>query len=130
MSRFTRFGGKNKIWLMGRYARQQLDSLGLEFRRITGTAKKLGFAVDGFKTSAGDAMVVTHFGLDNANAGDGVIIDPAHCRIAQLRKMKHNRNIQTNNLDGELHEFLGELGLWPDQEQAHGRLLNMTTKVI
>lgn len=130
MNVFTRFGSKRKIWLCGRDARQQLDGLGLEYRRITGDATKLGFAVEGIRSSFGDAMMVTHHGLDNAHAGHMIVLDPEHSRIAQLRKLDHNENIQTPGRDGEEHEFIGELGLWMDQEKAHGVCTNLTTLLV
>ena len=130
MNVFTRFGSKRKIWLCGRDARQQLDGLGLEYRRITGDAAKLGFAVDGIRSSFGDAMLVTHHGLDNAHAGHMIVLDPEHSRIAQLRKIDHDENIQTPGRDGEEHQFVGELGLWIDQEKAHGVCTNLTTQLV
>lgn len=130
MNVFTRFGSKRKIWMCGRDSRQQLDSLGLEYRRITGKAAKLGFAVDGIRSSFGDAMMVTHHGLTNAHADRIVVLDPEHSRIAQLRKIKHNKNIQTPGRDGEEHEFLGELGLWIDTERAHGMISGLTNQLV
>lgn len=130
MNVFTRFGSKRKIWMCGRDARQQLDSLGLEYRRITGKASKLGFSVDGIRSSFGDAMMVTHHGLTNAHADRIVVLDPEHSRIAQLRKIKHNKNIQTPGRDGEEHEFLGELGLWIDTERAHGMISGLTNQLV
>jgi hypothetical protein len=130
MNVFTRFGGDSKIWMCGRDARQQIDGLGLEYRRITGKAAKIGFSVDGIRSSFGDAMLITHLGLTNAHADRIVVLDPAHARIAQLRKMKHNRNIQTPGRDGEEHEFLGELGLWIDTERAHGMVYNVTNQLV
>ena len=130
MSVFTSYGGDRKVWLCGRDARQQLDGVGLEFRRITGEAKKLGFSVDGFKTSAGSAMVTTHLGLSNAYAGHIIVVDPAHARIAQLRKVKTVKNVQTPGTDGEEHYSMGENGLWTDQELAHGIVYNVTKKLV
>jgi len=130
MNVFTRFGSKSKIWMCGRDARQQLDSLGLEYRRITGKASKLGFKADGIRSSFGDAMMVTHHGLTNAHADRIVVLDPEHSRIAQLRKIKHNKNIQTPGRDGEEHEFIGELGLWIDTERAHGMISGVTNQLV
>ena len=130
MNVFTRFGSKRKIWLAGRDARQQLDGLGLEYRRITGEAAKLGFSVDGIRSSFGDAMLVTHFGLDNAHAGHMIVLDPEHSRIAQLRKLDHYEDIDIKARDGEQHEFKAEVGLWIDQEKAHGVCTNLTNQLV
>lgn len=130
MNVFTRFGSKDKIWMCGRDARQQLDSLGLEYRRVTGKAAKLGFTVDGIKSSFGTAMMVTHHGLSNAHGDRIVVLDPSHSRIAQLRKVHHNKNIQTPGRDGEEHEFIGELGLWIDTERAHGIIDGVTNQLV
>ena len=130
MNVFTRFGSNNKIWMCGRAARQQLDGLGLEYRRITGKATKLGFKADGIRSSFGDAMLVTHLGLTNAHADRIVVVDPEHTRIAQLRKLKHNKNIQTPGRDGEEHEFIAELGLWIDTERAHGMVYGLTNQLV
>lgn len=126
----TRFGSSRKVWLCGRDARQQIDSLGLEYRQIGGEAKKLGFTVTGFRTSFGEAMLTTHMGLDNAHAGHTFVMDPSHARIARLRKLKHDQNIQTPGTDGEQHQFIGELGLWIDTEKAHMVLYNITKKLV
>lgn len=126
----TRFGGSNKVVFAGRDARQQMDGLGLEWRRISGAASKMGFRVDGFRTSFGDVMVTTHLGLDNAHAGHMFWVDPQHVRIARLRELKHDMNIQTPGTDGEQHQYLTEKGLWLDTERAHMVAYNLTKKLI
>lgn len=130
MARFTRFGSKKKLWFAGRDFRQQMDNIGLEFRRIGGEAKKLGFRVNGFQSSHGDAAVIAHWKLENALAGHCFVVDPAHARMAKLRGYKHNRNIQTPGRDGVESEHLCEKGLWLDMEEAHGVIYNATRKTI
>lgn len=115
----TRYGGTKKIWFVGRDARMQLDTLGLEYMRIKSDENILGMAVDGVRTSFGEFMMVTHHGLENAHADRILIVDPNHIAIAQLMGIKHETNIQENDRDGEKHQFLAELGLWLDTEQAH-----------
>ena len=115
----TRYGGTKKIWLVGRDARMQLDTLGLDYLRIKSDENILGMAVDGIRTSFGEFMMVTHHGLENANADRILIVDPMHIAIASLMGMKHNMNVQENDRDGEKHQFLAEQGLWLDTEEAH-----------
>lgn len=126
----TRFGGTSKIWLCGRDARQQIDSLGLDYVQIPAKANKLGMAVTGFHTSFGDAMLLTHHGLDNAHADRIIVVDPAHAKIAQLRALKRRRNIQEPDRDGKKHEILTEGGLYLDTELAHVMVTNVTTSEI
>ena len=126
----TRYGGTKKIWFCGRDARQQLDSLGLEFLRIGQDANILGMAVDGVRTSFGEFMVVTHHGLENAHADRILIVDPMHIALATLMGMKHEMNIQENDRDGEKHQFIGEPGLWLDTEQAHSVLEGVSDQIL
>lgn len=126
----TRFGGTKKIWLCGRDARQQVDSLGLDYLQIPPSQNKLGMAVAGFRTSFGEAMLLTHHGLDNAHADRIVIIDPAHASIAQLRALQHNKNIQENDRDGVKHEFCTENGLYLDTEKAHVMVQGVTAQLV
>ncbi len=126
----TRYGGTRKIWLCGRDARQQIDSLGLTFLKVTLKDDTMGMSVKGFETSFGEAMLVTHHGLDNAHSGDLFIVDPDHVAVAELQAIQHNENIQENDRDGTKNEFLAELGLWLDTEKAHVRVTGLTKKVV
>lgn len=126
----TRYGGSRKIWLCGRDARQQIDSLGLTYLQVKMSDDKMGMSVKGFETSFGEAMLVTHHGLDNAHAGDVFIVDPDHVAVAELQAITHNENIQENDRDGQINEVLAELGLWTDTEKAHVRLTGLTKKVV
>lgn len=125
----TRYGGSKKLWFCGRDARQQLDSLGLEYMRIKSSENILGMAVDGVRTSFGEFMLITHHGLENAHADRIYIIDPLHINMATLRPMKHRTNIQENDRDGEKHEYLSEQGLWLGQERAHAVVTNVSTVI-
>lgn len=115
----TRYGGSKKVWLCGRDARQELDSLGLDYLQIKAEDNILGMAVDGVRTSFGEFMLVTHHGLENAEADRILIVDPAHIAWAIFMAMKHEANIQENDRDGEMHQFISEQGLWLDTEKAH-----------
>ena len=125
----TRYGGSKKIWFAGRDARQQLDALGLEYMRIKSSENVLGMAVDGIRTSFGEFILVTHHGLENAFADRIYIVDPQHVDMAVLMAMKHESNIEENNRDGELHQFIGECGLWLALEEAHAVILNVSDVV-
>jgi len=126
----TRFGGSSKVWICGRDARQQIDAIGLPYLQIKPEQNKMGMSVKGFETSFGEAMLITHYGLDNAHAGDLFIVDPEHVAVAELQAVQHNENIQENDRDGVKHEFLAELGLWLDTEKAHVRVTGLTKKVV
>jgi hypothetical protein len=115
----TRYGGKKKIWLCGRDARQELDSLGLDYLRIKSDENILGMAVDGVRTSFGEFMLVTHHGLENAEADRILIVDPSNVAWAMYMAMKHESGIQENDRDGELHQFISEQGLWLGIEKSH-----------
>jgi hypothetical protein len=125
----TRYGGTKKIWLVGRDARMQLDTLGLEYMRIKSSENILGMAVDGIRTSFGEFMMVTHHGLENAHADRILVVDPLHIAIAVFMGMKHNMNIQENDRDGEKHQFLGEMGLWLDTEEAHAVITGVSDTI-
>lgn len=130
MSVFSRFGSKKKLWFCGRDAMQQIDNIGLEFRRVDGALATMGFKVKGFSTSAGDAVFIQHWGLDNGLAGHVIVVDPDHASVAQLRAFKTEMNIQTPGRDGVEHQKVGEFGMWMDTERAHGVLYNITRKLI
>lgn len=121
----TRYGGDKKFWFCGRDARQEMDSLGLEYMRIKSSENILGMAIDGVRTSFGEFALITHHGLENAHANRIYIVDPLHVALAVLRPMKHNKNVQENDRDGVKHQFLGEAGLWLGLEQAHAVILNV-----
>lgn len=125
----TRFGGPDKIWLCGRDARQQLNSLNLQFLQVPRSEDKLGMVTKKLVSSFGEAAILTHHGLDNAHAGHIFVIDPKHVRIANLREIKAMRDVQTPGTDGDEHYYLTEKGLWIDTEQAHMVIYNVTNKV-
>lgn len=126
----TRYGGSKKVWLCGRDARQQIDSLGLPYLQIGPKENKLGMAVEGFRTSFGEVMLLTHHGFDNAHADRLLILDPAHVAIAELQSLIHQENLQENDRDGVKHGFLWELGLWIDTEKAHVMVTGLTAKTV
>jgi hypothetical protein len=126
----TRFGGSRKIWLCGRDARQQIDSLGLTYLQVDQNTKKMGMSVSGFQTSFGEVLLVTHLGLDNAHAGHIFVIDPEHCALAELQELTHERDLQENDRDGEKHQFLAEVGLWMDTEKAHMVITGVTARIV
>lgn len=126
----TRYGSTRKIWLCGRDARQQVDSLGLPYLQIGPKESKLGMAVNGFRTSFGEVMLLTHHGLDNAHADRIVVLDPEHIAVAELRALDHKDNVQENDRDGTKNLFIAELGLWMDTEKAHMMITGVTAKVV
>ena len=93
--------------------------------RIKSSENMLGMAIDGVRTSFGEFALITHHGLENAHANRIYIVDPLHIALAVLRPMKHNKNVQENDRDGEKHQFIGEAGLWLDTEQAHAVIDNV-----
>jgi hypothetical protein len=115
----TRYGSSKKLWFVGRDALYQLSALGLDFVRIDQATKVLGMSVNRVRGPHGEFSLIEHRDFENAHGGRIMIVDPRHVALAVLRKMKHRPNIQTNELDGEKHEFLGELGLWLDTQRAH-----------
>ena len=123
----TRFGGKKKIWFAGRDARMQLDTLGLDMVRLKQDENILGMAVDGVRSSNGEFILVTDHSLENGDADKIFIIDPSHIQLAVLRPINHEANIENNDVDGEKHQFIAELGLYISQEKAHTILTNTTT---
>lgn len=125
----TRFGGAQKIWLCGRDARQQIDSLNLKFLQVGPKDNFLGMSVKKFETSFGEAMLLTHHGLDNGHADRIFVIDPKHVKKATLRAIKPMRDVQTPGTDGEEHYFLTETGLWINQELAHMVITGVTSKI-
>lgn len=128
----TRYGGKKKLWFCGRDARQQLDSLGLDFMRISPKDNILGMAVDGVRTSFGEFMVITHHGLENAHAGYIFIVDPAHIKLSVFKNggIRLQKNLQENDRDGEKHQYMADMGLWLDTEQAHTIVYNVADGTI
>lgn len=115
----TRFGSSKKLWFVGRDALYQLSALGLDFVRIDMASKVLGMSVNRVRGPHGEFSLIEHKDFVNAHGGRIMIVDPRHIALAVLRKMKHESNIQTPDIDGEKHQFVGELGLWLDTEKAH-----------
>jgi hypothetical protein len=115
----TRFGSSKKLWFVGRDALYQLSSLGLDFVRIEMATKVLGMSVNRVRGPHGEFALIEHRDFINAHGGRIQIVDPRHVALAVLRKMKHEANIQDNDVDGVKHQFVGEMGLWLDTEQAH-----------
>lgn len=126
----TRFGGKKKIWLCGRDARQQIDSLGLTYLQIGPKDNFLGMAVEKFVSSFGEAVLLTHHGLDNGDADKIFVIDPMHARKKTYRGITVKRNVQNPDIDGEEHYYLTETGLKLSQELAHMAITGATSKVV
>jgi hypothetical protein len=115
----TRFGSSKKLWFTGRDALYQLSALGLDFVRIDQATKTLGMSVNRVRGPHGEFALIEHRDFENAHGGRIMIVDPRSVALAVLRKMKHESNIQANNVDGVQHQFVGEMGLWLDTEKAH-----------
>lgn len=128
----TRFGSKKKLWFCGRDARQQLDSLGLEFMRIGPKDNILGMSVEGVRTSFGEFVLITHHALENAHAGYIFIVDPAHIKLAVLTggNIRLEKNLQENDRAGEKHQYIADLGLWMDTEKAFTIVYNLSDGTI
>lgn len=124
----TRFGGAKKIWLCGRDARQQIDSLNLKFLQVGPKDNFLGMSVSKFVTSFGEAVLLTHHGLDNGHADRIFVIDPKHVKKCNLRGITPKRNVETAGTDGEEHYFLTQTGLRLTQELAHMVITGVTSK--
>ena len=115
----TRFGSSKKLWFVGRDALYQLSSLGLDFVQIDQATSVLGMSVKRVRGPHGEFSLIEHRDFENAHGGRIMIVDPRHVAMAVLRKMKHESNIQDNDVDGVKHQFIGEMGLWLDTEKAH-----------
>ncbi len=127
-SRWGSPAGK-KIWLCGRDARQQLDTLGLEYLQVGPKDNFMGMAVEKIRSSHGEAMLLTHHGLDNGHAGYIFVIDPNHVRIANYREIELMKNVENNDIDGEEHYYMTSKGLWYDTELSHMVITGVTAKV-
>lgn len=125
----SRWGSSKKIWLCGRDARQQLDTLNLRYLQVGSKENFLGMKVEKFVSSFGEAMMLTHHGLDNGHAGYIFVIDPNHVRRAVFRKMELKKNVQDTDVDGEEHYYMESAGLEYDTELSHMVITGVTAKV-
>jgi hypothetical protein len=115
----TRYGSSKKLWFVGRDAFYQLSMLGLDYVRIEMASKTLGMAVNRVRGPHGEFSLIEHRDFENAHGGRIMIVDPRCVSMAVLRAMKHESNIQDNDVDGVKNQFVGEMGLWLDTEKAH-----------
>lgn len=129
MSVASRWGSAKKIWLCGRDARAQIDTLNLKYLQVGPKDNFLGMAVEKFVSSFGEALMITHLGLDNGHAGYIFVLDPNHVRRAVFRKMELKKNVQDTDVDGEEHYYQESVGLEYDTELSHMVISGVTAKV-
>lgn len=115
----TRHAPGKKVWLVSRDFRQQVDAAGYPSVQLSQDENVLGMAVDKFRSSNGEFILVTHHGLERGYGDRGFIVDTSHMSLAEFDPIHVEENIQENDRDGVKHQTIGEVGAWMDTEKAH-----------
>jgi hypothetical protein len=123
-----RYSTATKLFLVSRRILSQLDLIAegrIETVPLTDT---YGVAMKRYVTGHGDLMVVPHDMLINDFAGTGIAVDLSKIKVRYMQGSKGARNallrmnIQAPGVDGEIDEYLSEIGLHVMLESAHGVL--------
>lgn len=117
-----RFGSSEKIFLASARWMTLLDGLGESRLQTVPKDKTYGINVNRLLTSHGELYVVKHHLLEGPYAGTGIALD-MEClkyRYLQGRDTKLRTSIQPNDADGQVDEYLSEIGLEVRQPRRHG----------
>jgi len=127
-----RYGSKEKILFCSPKVIQVINSFGREKLQTRSDEKTYGITMTQYQNAGRKVMLVEHqlFTNDSLSdltgvAGYGVCLDIQDLEVRYLQGAPLARlsmNIQANDVDGEQHEYISEVGLELHQERKHGLL--------
>ena len=131
-----RYGSREKLILCSPKLIQIINSFGREKLETRTDEKTYGITMTKYQNAGRTVMLVEHqlFTNDSLNdltgiAGYGLLLDIADLEMRYLkgRQVKLNENIQANDEDSRIDEYISECGLEAHLEKKHGLLTGVVS---
>ena len=136
LRRFFRYGSKAKVLLNSPIVTQAISGFAKDKLRLSDVMqKKYGMALSEYLSPFGSVVLANHNLMTNDSlqdfdglAGMAIGVDMSG---VQLRHMKgritvRNENIQANDVDGRVDEYLSEAGIQVPLEKTHALMTGVT----
>lgn len=121
-----RFGSKTKTLLSGANLRRAINGwANARLETVSGADKTFGITVSRYISPYGELNIVNHPMLENFFAGWAMLLDIENMEYAPLRDTKLERNLQPNDADYILDEYITEASLRVRGERTHGILMGI-----
>lgn len=126
LAQIFRYGARRKLAYCGYGALQGINDLAETYGTITLTGKivSYGIEVTEWRTVHGTIYLVNHplFSYESTNAHSMVIIEPKKLKFRYITDTTYKKNVQANDIDGEINMYLTEAGLEFHHPECFGYL--------
>ena len=121
-----KYGSKTKVLIASPRLVSIINGWGKEKLQLSEGVKRYGLKLREYVSPHGTLIIAPSKALEQYYAYHSFVIDMMQVWIRTLRDTTLKRNIQANDLDGFIDEYLSELGFMLQVEKAHAALKNAT----
>lgn len=122
------YGSKTKLFVCSRTVGAAINMIAQNKIITTSGEETYGIRLPKYRSFHGDVIIAVDRSLENAYAGYGFLLDMKNIVYRPLngRDTKLHSNIQANDVDGWVDEYLTEFGMMVRQEKTHAVLFGVT----
>ena len=122
------YGSKTKLFVCSRTVGAAINMIAQNKIITTSGEETYGIRLPKYRSFHGDVIIAVDRSLENAYAGYGFLLDMKNIAYRPLngRDTKLHSNIQANDVDGWVDEYLTEFGMMVRQEKTHAVLFGVT----
>ena len=122
------YGSKTKLFVCSRTVGAAINMIAQNKIITTSGEETYGIRLPMYRSFHGDVIIAVDRSLENAYAGYGFLLDMKNIAYRPLngRDTKLHSNIQANDVDGWVDEYLTEFGMMVRQEKTHAVLFGVT----
>ena len=121
-----KYGEPTKVLVASRRMLSIMNGWGKEKLQVSQGAKAYGLNLTEYVSPHGTLLIAPSRTLEQYYAYHSFVIDMKYVEYKPLRDTKLRRNIQANDVDGFLDEYMTEFGLKFQMEKAHMMIKNAT----
>jgi hypothetical protein len=122
------YGSKTKLFVCSRTVGGAINMIAQNKIVTSSGEETYGIRLPKYRSFHGDVIIAVDRSLENAYAGYGFLLDMKNIKYRPLngRDTKLHPNIQANDVDGWVDEYLTEFGMMVRQAKTHAVLFNCT----
>ena len=122
------YGSKTKLLVCSRTVGGAINMIAQNKIVTSSGEETYGIRLPKYRSFHGDVIIAVDRSLENAYAGYGFLLDMKNIKYRPLngRDTKLHPNIQANDVDGWVDEYLTEFGMMVRQPKTHAVLFNCT----
>lgn len=122
------YGSKTKLFVCSRTVGGAINMIAQNKIITTSGEETYGIRLPKYRSFHGDVIIAVDRSLENAYAGYGFLLDMGNIQYRPLngRDTKLRPDIQANDADGWVDEYLTEFGMTVRQEKTHAVLFGVT----